>query len=195
MTSEQTAEPTDVSASAVDSTLARIVARDFGTLRLRARAWVGDDDEAKDLVQAALLRALEHPPRMMGTDAMRAWLFVVMRNLAIDRARSPFARRGPQPVLTAPSPDDLEPPRPSRPELDLAEIRAAIAELAAPQRAVFERYLRGESYREIARQLHLRVATVGTRIHRAKRALAPVLARRLSEEAAHEHAIHARHAI
>jgi len=47
----------------------------------------GDPDEADDLLQSALLRALRQPPPAENAEGVTRWFYRVLRNALIDRAR------------------------------------------------------------------------------------------------------------
>lgn len=99
-------------------------------LRGFARFLSRDAARADDLVQEALLRALEHEASwQQGTD-LRAWLFRILRNLFLDQAR----RRGRERRIL-----DALPPREAQPAAqggmsELDELGRAIAALPAAQR-------------------------------------------------------------
>ncbi len=56
-------------------------------LRCSARALLRHRPDADDLVQDALLRALDHLDRVTGEDGVRAWRFTIARNLFVSRLR------------------------------------------------------------------------------------------------------------
>src|SRR3954453_16494577 len=106
-------------------------------------ATVGPDD-AQDCLQETLIAALRAYPRLRAGSNVRAWLFTIARNKALDEHRS-RARR-PVPVLTVPE---------SQSEGDTAsddpELWALVRELPGKQRAaVVLRYVNDFSHREVA---------------------------------------------
>lgn len=68
-----------------------LVAAAFETHRRALRGFatglVLRDDVAEELVQQAAVRALEQPELPAGSEAVRAWLFRVVNNLALDHLR------------------------------------------------------------------------------------------------------------
>ena len=100
-----------------------VVAPYYAGLVRRLAFIVGDAEEAKDLAQAAYLRAFEAWSRFDGSDP-RGWLYTIGINLAISevRRRQRWRRRT---TVT-------EPTWAMRVDPDLWQ---AIAELGAPQRA------------------------------------------------------------
>jgi RNA polymerase sigma-70 factor (ECF subfamily) len=153
--------------------------------RLYRAAWAlcGRREDAEDLVQDTYARVLAKP-RLLRSEDDLGYLLRVLRNTHVSRLRS-AARR---PVSERPLHDAdaaLDPHDPSDPEavLRARELFCAIAALPPPQRDVLVAVdVAGLSYREAGRALRVKEATVTTRLHRARAAVAaqlrePVLAR------------------
>jgi RNA polymerase sigma-70 factor (ECF subfamily) len=146
--------------------------------RLYRAAWslCGSREEAEDLVQATFERILRRPRFLRSEDDV-GYLLRVLRNTFFSQRRA--ASRRPQ---TTPLPDDLDliedrsaPAADSR--LESAELYAAISRLPDDFRdALVAIDVVGLSYREAARALKVREATVTTRLHRARQRVAAELA-------------------
>jgi RNA polymerase sigma factor (sigma-70 family) len=109
-------------------------------------ATVGPDD-AQDCLQETLIAALRAYPRLRAGSNVRAWLFTIARNKALDEHRA-RARR-PVPVLTVPE-TGSEAGSDGTPADD-PELWALVRELPAKQRAaVVLRYVNDFSHREVA---------------------------------------------
>jgi RNA polymerase sigma-70 factor, ECF subfamily len=142
--------------------------------RLYRAAWAlcGSREDAEDLVQDTYARVLQKP-RMLRSDDDLGYLLRVLRNTYFSRLRA--AARRPR---TDPLPDELdrvEDRNVKGPEsaLDSAELYAQIAALPEPFReALVAIDVVGLSYREAARALRVREATITTRLYRARRRLA-----------------------
>ena len=142
--------------------------------RLYRAAWAlcGSREDAEDLVQDTYARVLQKP-RMLRSDDDLGYLLRVLRNTYFSRLRA--AARRPR---TDPLPDELdrvEDRKAKGPEtaLDSAELYAQIAALPDPFReALVAIDVVGLSYREAARALRVREATITTRLYRARRRLA-----------------------
>jgi RNA polymerase sigma factor (sigma-70 family) len=105
-------------------------------------ATVGPGD-ADDVFQETWIAALKAYPRLRRPDNLRAWLFRIAQNKAIDSHRA--RGRRPVPVESVPEPR-VPAAEDSRPEL-----WAKVRELPAKQRtAVFCRTVLGMSYAELA---------------------------------------------
>ena len=141
--------------------------------RLYRAAWAlcGSREDAEDLVQETFARVLSRPRVLRGDD-----------ELALPDARAaqhvPDSSRGPPSRRPARSPtleevvDRRPAPHRRRPEqaLEAQELYATIAELPEDFRlALVAVDVLGLSYREAARALRVREATITTRLFRARR--------------------------
>ena len=140
-------------------------------LRRYARALVGDEAGADDLVQDTLERALAklHLYRA-GTD-LRAWLFTMMHNIRVNKLRSKRA---------AETVEEEIPERAQRPPQDDAllvrDLDRAVAQLPEEQRAVLLLVtLENMSYDDVARTLGVPIGTVMSRLSRAREKLRATL--------------------
>jgi RNA polymerase sigma-70 factor (ECF subfamily) len=142
--------------------------------RLYRAAWAlsGHRQDAEDLVQETYAKVLARP-RLLRHDDDLGYLLRVMRNVFISSLRTK-ARR-PQ---TAPLPDDLEPVdhraglRPVE-AVEAREVFRAIAELPDEFRdALVAVDVAGLSYREAAKLLKTKEATITSRLHRARARIA-----------------------
>ena len=137
----------------------------------------GHRHDAEDLVQETYARVLARP-RFLRHDDDLGYLLRVLRNTFLNRVRSD--RRRPAPVELDAERDGL--PRatdPRHPEaaIEVSELLGAIAALPPDQRdAVVAIDVVGLSYREAARALRAKEATITTRLHRGRARLAENLA-------------------
>jgi RNA polymerase sigma-70 factor (ECF subfamily) len=145
-------------------------------LHAMARKLTGNAHDASDLVQDALVRAVRALPGLPAGTDLRPWLATIVRHLHVDRLRQ--LAREPLPVpldetsaaaLAADEPPGPDDP-PSRPNLErLDNLEQALGELPEEFRRVFVLHaLEGRSYRDIADSLGIPMATVGTRLSRAR---------------------------
>jgi RNA polymerase sigma-70 factor (ECF subfamily) len=145
--------------------------------RLYRAAWAlcGTREEAEDLVQETFAQVLRKPRWLHAEDDL-GYLLRVLRNTFFSARRT--ASRRPQ---TLPLPDDLdylEDPSAVSPQarLESQDLYAAIAALPDDFRdALVAIDVAGLSYREAARALRVREATVTTRLHRARQRVARAL--------------------
>lgn len=129
-------------------------------------------EDAFDLVQDSLERGLRAGPPP--TSNLRGWLVAILQNRFIDLWR----RRGH--TGTADRLEELPaaPPveEPAWACFDRERLRAAVDLLPSEFREVYSLHaLEGRSYAEIAGELRIPKATVGTRLYRARRRLRELL--------------------
>jgi RNA polymerase sigma-70 factor (ECF subfamily) len=158
--------------------------------RLYRAAWAlcGSPHDAEDLVQETFSRVLARPRFMRGQDEL-AYLMQALRNTFLTQRRT-AARRPRAGVATLEDIEPMDPRTNERPEeaLQTREVFTAISELAENHRlALVAVDVAGLSYREAAKALGTREATIATRVFRAREQLAKNLdrGRRTPHPAAH----------
>jgi RNA polymerase sigma-70 factor (ECF subfamily) len=168
-----------------DSALFELLMRRYNRLLFRlARGIVRDDDEARDVVQAAYVRAYYHLAQFRGPIGFKAWLARIAINEALGRVRREPANveAEQQHVLALPDLVTIEPEHAASGRDLLRILQAAIDRLPEEFRQVF--MLRGVeqlSIAETAELLEIKAATVKTRFHRARRMLQELLHRKLDD--------------
>jgi RNA polymerase sigma-70 factor (ECF subfamily) len=144
-----------------------------------ARYLLRDDEEARDVVQDACLRAVRHFASFRGGDA-RAWLLAIVRNTCHDHLRHQHAAS-----MTTPFQDELHSPEADDESVGSllvqrvspAAVRTAVDELAVEFReVVILREVHGYSYKEIGAIIGVPVGTVMSRLARARQRLREALA-------------------
>jgi RNA polymerase sigma-70 factor, ECF subfamily len=145
--------------------------------RLYRAAWAlcGSREDAEDLVQETFARVLSRP-RVLRADDERYYLMQVLRNTFLTSRRT--AGRRPATVATLDDVVAADPTPTGRPEhaLEVKEIYATIAGLSEDFRlALVAVDVLGLSYREAARALGVREATITTRLFRARKQVAAQL--------------------
>jgi len=137
---------------------------------------LGDHHAADDAVQEACLRALRTLHRFRGDASMATWLYIITSNVCLDELR----RRQRRPIAVDTSVD-----APGQGVLadfadasaDRAGIADALAALPASQRQAFMLVeILGLEYNEAGALVGLPKGTIGSRVHRAKKAIRQSLA-------------------
>jgi RNA polymerase sigma-70 factor, ECF subfamily len=146
--------------------------------RLYRAAWglCGSREDAEDLVQETFAKVLSRPRVIHGDDDL-FYLMRVLRNTFLTNRRT--AGRRPQTVATLEDVVTADPKPIGRPEqaIEIQELYATIAELPEDFRmALVAIDVLGLSYREAARALRVREATITTRLFRARKQVATRLA-------------------
>ena len=146
--------------------------------RLYRAAWAlcGSREDAEDLVQETFARVLSRPRVLHGDDELY-YLMRVLRNTFLTSRRT--AGRRPVTVATLEDVVAADPQPMGQPEraLEMQEVYATIAALPEDFRlALVAVDVVGLSYREAARALRVREATITTRLFRARKQVTKRLA-------------------
>ncbi len=149
-----------------------------------ARQYAAQADDANDLVQETLLRAWRGFTPNDERTYSRAWLFVILRNVAFEWQRKAKHRirlvSTPDAELTEISPPDQSEPFCPLPAMDEERFREFLDERLVAALDALEPAFReviilsvasGLNYREIAEVIGCPVGTVMSRMARARRAL------------------------
>jgi len=157
-----------------DAEFKRYLAEVIPHLRAFGRSLSGNRDLADDLVQETLMRAWAARNRFHAGTNMRAWTFIILRNLYLSQMRRQrfhgewddlVADR----VLAAPANQDTQ--------IELADLQRALMHLTAPQReALILVGAGGFAYEEAAEICGVAVGTIKSRVARGRVALEGVLA-------------------
>jgi RNA polymerase sigma-70 factor (ECF subfamily) len=158
-------------------------------VQLAARI-LGDEEEARDVVQVTFLRLWEHRQRFDDRWSPNTWIYRIATNLAIDHLRSRRSRE----KSVEPMRSHLRRVEDDRARRDLAdlgsrEVASIFRELAAgltgKQRLIFVlREVEGLSSQEVAAIAGCRESTVRNHLFNARKLLRRELLRRYPEYAA-----------
>jgi RNA polymerase sigma-70 factor (ECF subfamily) len=138
-------------------------------------------DNAKDLVQETLLRAMVAWDSFEPGSNVRAWLFRILTNAFINgyrkrRRHQRFATERPADTMTALYGRDQDRTDDIASQVHASElgdeVSGALGKLGPDYRDVVERAdLKGQKYKDIADDLHVPIGTVMSRLFRARRQL------------------------
>jgi RNA polymerase sigma-70 factor, ECF subfamily len=166
-----------VPGSITKQAFARAAREHEGLLTAIARRLCGNEADAEDLVHDTYERALRSWNTSLSEAHLRSWIVAILNHLFIDRCRR--ARRAPK--IEAINGHDVASTEQSAPaawsRVSDDQIGAALATLDVELRRVYELRAGGRSYEQIATELHIPEATVGTRLFRARKKLRAALAR------------------
>jgi RNA polymerase sigma-70 factor (ECF subfamily) len=145
-----------------------------------ARGLAQSRDEADELVQDGLLRALNGGVSFDTFASLSAWMHTVMYRMAIDRTRRARRRRWDsaplETIAAAPEPEPHDNVPAPWTGLDIGDVRAAAASLPDTLRETFRLFaFERRTYEEIAVLVGVPVRTVGTRLCRARKKLRGIL--------------------
>jgi RNA polymerase sigma-70 factor, ECF subfamily len=142
-------------------------------LRRFARSLTNGVQDADDLVQLAVERALSRANQLRPEGELSSWMFGILRNAWIDEVRA----RGRRTRLFAAEElgENVADPAASR-QADTLSVQAALARLPAEQREVISLVLvEGLSYKEAAEIIGAPVGTITSRLARGRDALQTLL--------------------
>ncbi|MBV8033611.1 RNA polymerase sigma factor [Roseateles sp.] len=143
-------------------------------LRRFGRTLAHSREDADDLVQVAIEKALTHTDRWTPGTRLDSWMFRIMQNAWIDELRA-RERRG-QTLLPEEAGVDVGDGAATGSQLDAILVRKAVARLSDEHRSIVGLVLiEGQSYQEAAETLGLPVGTVTSRLARAREALQALL--------------------
>ncbi len=147
-----------------------LLTKEIPRLRRYARLLVRDFAYADDLVQECLVRAVSKFHTYTPGTNLRAWLFVILRNVLINDYNR--GQRGPVFSEIPDSHANLAVSGGQEQHLMLQEVREALDRLPDDQKEIILLVpVEGLSYEEVADVLSLPIGTVRSRLSRARAAL------------------------
>lgn len=143
-------------------------------LRRFGRTLARNPEDADDLVQIAVERALTHSHQWQPGTRLDSWMFRIMQNAWIDESRA-RARR--QQTFVDEEAGENVGVSPNEAQMDALAVRKAVAQLNDEQRAVVGLVLvEGLPYKEAADVLGIPIGTLTSRLARARDSLQALLA-------------------
>ncbi len=133
-----------------------------------------DNENAKDLMQETMFRAIANKEKYNVGTNIRAWLYTIMRNIFINNYR----RKSKQNVILDSTPNDFLINQTPATVTNLAlsnlnqkEIHRELNNVPVLFKQPFLLYFEGYKYHEIADMLHEPLGTIKSRIHFARKLL------------------------
>jgi RNA polymerase sigma factor (sigma-70 family) len=138
-----------------------------------------DLDDAKDLIQETLLKALTNKEKFKAGTNLKAWLYTIMRNSFINNYNKITKRSttldNTDQIKYLNTDDRYVAHNGANSKFALTDIKAAIEYLDDDYRTPFMMYYTGYKYLEIADKLQIPIGTVKNRIHIARKELKEML--------------------
>jgi RNA polymerase sigma factor (sigma-70 family) len=155
--------------------MAHLIEPVIPSLRRYARTFVRDPGAADDLVQDTLERAIGRWHQRRSDADVRAWLFTILHNLAVNHLRR-AARRGRELPLDDAGESVVAVPSTPEDALRHDDILTAVGQLPDDQRSVLLLVSSEDvSYAEAAHILDIPIGTVMSRLARARARLSKLL--------------------
>lgn len=155
--------------------IARQIPEVLPSLRSFARRLTRDGEDAKDLVQETVARAIQAEKSFDGKN-IRAWMFTIMKNCHLSARKRASLWKGMEASLADRSAGVWAAVSPAGPESgpEGREVRLAMARLHPRKQELLQRLAEGRSYKEIAAEDGVPIGTVMSRVHRARSGFARV---------------------
>lgn len=159
------------------------LSKHLGVLRRYALVLTRDSERAEDLVQEAVLRALEGADTYRESGDLRKWLLAIVHNAHVSRCRRQKTEREAEGAMAAQSAGVHAPPQTD--SVDLGQTMKALMTLPDEQREVLVLVaIEGLSYRDAAECLDIPLGTLMSRLARARTALRAATGRSAATEKA-----------
>lgn len=137
-----------------------------------------DRDDAYDLMQESMLRALTYSDKFRENTDFKAWVFTIMKNTFINghRRNKRTGRVMEHVERVRERVRMVETPASAESTMRMSEVNGALGRLDEIFRTPFQMHHDGYKYNEIADRLSIPVGTVKSRIHQARHRLMGMLA-------------------
>ncbi|KIO78108.1 RNA polymerase sigma factor [Pedobacter lusitanus] len=144
------------------------------SLQSFAISFTRDLDDANDLVQDTMLKAINYSSHFKEGTNFKAWLFTIMKNTFINNYRRATRTNLIMSVTDEITSDKLHysaSVNDGNGKFIMEDVHKALSKLQPEYYTPFLKYFEGFKYHEIADQLKIPIGTVKTRIHIARQLL------------------------
>lgn len=151
-----------------------MVTKHAESLKMYALHFTHDDEDANDLVQDTVLKAITYYDKFKEGTNLKGWLYTIMKNTFINNYRrfvkiSSFVTKSDE-ISSANLAYSATNNRGEN-KFVMDDIKQALNSLSDDYYVPFTMYFEGYKYHEIADHLEIPIGTVKTRIHVARKAL------------------------
>lgn len=132
---------------------------------------LGNEEDAKDIIQDALIKVWNHKDRMNELQNLEAWCMRITRNLALDRLKSKKFRQADDLDHVRELPSAGRNPHTTMEQSDvMKKVHEVIRALPEKYRTIIQlRDMDGYAYQEIADILDIDMSEVKVNLHRARK--------------------------
>jgi len=151
-----------------------MVMQQAGSLKMYALHFTHDADDANDLVQDTLLKAITYYNKFKEGTNLKGWLYTIMKNTFINNYRrfikiSSFVTKSDE--ISSANLVFSSTKNQGESKFIMDDIKLALGKLPDEYYVPFSMYFEGFKYHEIADHLEIPIGTVKTRIHVARKLL------------------------
>lgn len=151
-----------------------MVTKHAESLKMYALHFTHDDEDANDLVQDTVLKAITYYDKFKEGTNLKGWLYTIMKNTFINNYRrfvkiSSFVTKSDE--ISSANLAFSATNNSGENKFVMDDIKQALNNLSDDYYVPFTMYFEGYKYHEIADHLEIPIGTVKTRIHVARKAL------------------------
>ncbi len=155
-----------------------LVIRQSESLKAYARNFTRDQDDANDLVQDTLLKAVTYFKNFKEGTNLKGWLYTIMKNTFINNYRrvvktNSFITK--EEEITSANLVVSATKNKGENKFVMEDINHALSNLSEDYYVPFTMYFEGYKYHEISDHLNIPIGTVKTRIHVARKVMKKTL--------------------
>lgn len=155
-----------------------MVIRQSESLKAYARNFTRDQDDANDLVQDTLLKAVTYFKNFKEGTNLKGWLYTIMKNTFINNYRrvvktNSFITK--EEEITSANLVVSATKNRGENKFVMEDINYALSSLSEDYYVPFTMYFEGYKYHEISDHLNIPIGTVKTRIHVARKVMKKTL--------------------
>lgn len=155
-----------------------LVIRQSESLKAYARNFTRDQDDANDLVQDTLLKAVTYFKNFKEGTNLKGWLYTIMKNTFINNYRrvvktNSFITK--EEEITSANLVVSATKNRGENKFVMEDINHALSNLSEDYYVPFTMYFEGYKYHEISDYLNIPIGTVKTRIHVARKVMKKTL--------------------
>lgn len=147
-----------------------VIVQNSPILNRLANNFTTDQNEKEELVQETFIRSLKSIERFINHPKIVAWLYVIMKNIYLNKYRRLNLYRTAEKELS-----NNEENRSSKNNAEsrfiLGDIEKSINSLSTENYEIISMYLEGFKYYEIAETMDIKEGTIKTRIHTIRKIL------------------------
>lgn len=143
-------------------------------LKSYALKFTKDLEDADDLVQDTMVKAIRHFEKFQTGTNLKAWLFVILKNTFLNsyhRTAKKHALITQEDEISSANLMKSSASNAAVGSFVMGDIKKALDALPQAYAIPFTRYVEGYKYEEIAQELRIPIGTVKTRIHAARELL------------------------
>ena len=147
-----------------------VIVQNSPILNRLANNFTTDQNEKEELVQETFIRSLKSIEKFINHPKIVAWLYVIMKNIYLNKYRRLNLYRTAENELTYTG-ENRSSKNNAESRFVLGDIEKSIKSLSAENYEIISMYLEGFKYYEIAETMDIKEGTIKTRIHTIRRIL------------------------